>query len=181
MITSRPDDIHILRATERELASISRLAAVIWPVCYAGIISTAQMDYMLGRMYSPDTLRDEVRNRGVRFELLTVAGEPTGFASHSLTSDPTVAKLHKLYVLPQTHGSGLGWRLLLHCEAACHARGARRLILTVNKQNARAIAFYQRNGFTSVEAVVTDIGGGFVMDDYIMAKELAGPTGRSNS
>jgi hypothetical protein len=42
----------------------------------------------------------------------------------------------------------------------------------VNKRNTRAIAAYQRNGFVTADSVVTDIGGGFVMDDYIMAKEL---------
>ena len=48
----------------------------------------------------------------------------------------------------------------------------RRLILSVNKRNARAIAAYKRNDFAVAESVVTDIGGGFVMDDYIMAKGL---------
>jgi RimJ/RimL family protein N-acetyltransferase len=47
------------------------------------------------------------------------------------------------------------------------------LILNVNKQNLRAIRAYERNGFFVREAVVVDIGGGFVMDDYVMAKRLA--------
>jgi RimJ/RimL family protein N-acetyltransferase len=50
----------------------------------------------------------------------------------------------------------------------------RRLILSVNKRNTKAITAYKRNGFAIVESVVTDIGGGFVMDDYVMDKELAG-------
>jgi len=43
----------------------------------------------------------------------------------------------------------------------------------VNKRNVRAIKAYQRNGFEIADSVVTDIGGGFVMDDYVMAKDLA--------
>jgi ribosomal protein S18 acetylase RimI-like enzyme len=69
------------------------------------------------------------------------------------------------------HGRGLGSRLLQHVEQEVRAGAGRRLILSVNKRNARAIAAYKRNGFVVVESVVTDIGGGFVMDDYIMAKE----------
>ena len=46
------------------------------------------------------------------------------------------------------------------------------LVLNVNKNNDRAISAYVRNGFVVREAVVVDIGGGFVMDDYIMAKRL---------
>ena len=46
-------------------------------------------------------------------------------------------------------------------------------MLSVNKHNTRAIAAYRRNGFVIAESVVTDIGGGFVMDDYVMAKNLS--------
>jgi hypothetical protein len=46
------------------------------------------------------------------------------------------------------------------------------LLLAVNKRNARPIAAYQRNGFAVIQSVMTDFGGGFVMDDFIMAKEL---------
>ncbi|HEX7470237.1 MAG TPA: GNAT family N-acetyltransferase, partial [Verrucomicrobiae bacterium] len=81
-------------------------------------------------------------------------------------------KLHKLYLLPETHGRGLGSLLLQHCEREAGKLGARRLMLAVNKRNAKAIAAYQRNGFAVADSVVTDIGGGFVMDDYIMAKDL---------
>jgi GNAT superfamily N-acetyltransferase len=83
-------------------------------------------------------------------------------------------KLHKLYLLPEMHGYGLGSHLLLHVEREVCARSGRRLILSVNKRNARAIAAYRRNGFVIAESVVTDIGNGFVMDDYVMAKELTG-------
>jgi ribosomal protein S18 acetylase RimI-like enzyme len=71
-------------------------------------------------------------------------------------------------------GCGLGSRLLQHVEGEVRTGGARRLILSVNKCNTKAITAYKRNGFVIVESVVTDIGNGFVMDDYIMAKELAG-------
>ncbi len=75
--------------------------------------------------------------------------------------------------MPELHGRGLGSRLLQHVEREVRQLGARRLILSVNKRNAKAIAAYQRNGFVIAESVVTDIGGGFVMDDFIMTKELA--------
>ena len=81
-------------------------------------------------------------------------------------------KLHKIYLHPDWHGRGLGSRLLQHCECESRKRGALQLVLAVNKRNAKAIATYQRNGFVIAESVVKDIGGGFVMDDFIMAKEL---------
>jgi len=42
------------------------------------------------------------------------------------------------------------------------------VFLTVNKNNRPAIRAYEKNGFAITDSVVTDIGQGFVMDDYIM-------------
>jgi GNAT superfamily N-acetyltransferase len=162
----------IVRAQEEHLPAISELAGVIWRACYPGIITRAQIDYMLARMYSLDVLRDEIRSQGIRYDILLMDGKPAGFASCGPTAGPGVMKLHKLYLLPELHGRGLGSLLLKHCEAEARKLEARRLILSVNKRNAKAITAYQRNGFVIADSVVTDIGGNFVMDDYIMAKEL---------
>jgi len=164
----------IVPASAEHLPAISKLAGVIWRACYPGIITTEQIDYMLARMYSLDVLRDEIRSQGIRYDLLLVDGSPSGFASYGPTSESGVMKLHKLYLLPEMHGRGLGSLLLQHVEREVRAGAGHRLVLSVNKRNARAIAAYRRNGFDIADSVVTDIGNGFVMDDYIMAKELAG-------
>ena len=128
---------------------------------------------MLARMYALDVLRDEIHSQGIRYDRLLMDGKLVGFASYGPTAEPGVMKLHKLYLLPELHGRGLGSRLLQHVEHEVRAEGGRRLILSVNKRNAKAIAAYQRNGFVIADSVVTDIGDGFVMDDYIMAKDLS--------
>lgn len=162
----------ILPASEADLPDIARLAGVIWRAHYPGIISTAQIDYMLARMYALDTMCDEIQRRGIRYERLLVDGELAGFAAYGPAEQPGVFKLHKLYLDPARHGLGLGSLLLQHCECQVRQRGAKRLMLTVNKQNSKAIAAYQRNGFAVVDSIVADIGGGYVMDDYVMAKDL---------
>jgi GNAT superfamily N-acetyltransferase len=169
--TISQNNIHIVRAQEEHLPVISELAGVIWRACYPGIINHEQIDYMLERMYSLDVLRDEIRSQGIRYDLLLVDERAAGFASYGPASKPGVTKLHKLYLLPEMHGRGLGSRLLQHVEREIRTGAGRRLILSVNKRNTKAITAYQRNGFVIAESVVTDIGGGFVMDDYVMAKE----------
>lgn len=173
MSATPPDRTEIIRATEADLPVIVELAGVIWRACYPAIISHAQIDYMLARMYALGTLSEEIRSQSVRYDLLLVDGKPAGFASYGAASEPGAIKLHKLYLLPELHGRGLGGQLLQHCEREARAGGARRLILSVNKRNAQAIAAYRRNGFVIAESVVTDIGGGFVMDDYVMAKSVS--------
>jgi ribosomal protein S18 acetylase RimI-like enzyme len=46
------------------------------------------------------------------------------------------------------------------------------VILAVNKRNTTAIASYKKYGFVVREAIVDDIGHGFVMDDFVMEKVL---------
>ena len=52
------------------------------------------------------------------------------------------------------------------------AEGSSSVYLTVNKGNDDTIAIYRKWGFEIIDSVVTDIGGGFVMDDYIMSLDL---------
>jgi GNAT superfamily N-acetyltransferase len=162
----------ILPASETDLPAIARLARVVWRAHYPGIISTEQIDYMLAKMYSLETLREEIRLRAIRYERLFVGEEFAGFASHGPTDQAKLFKLHKIYLHPAWHGQGLGTLLLRYCEREASKLGADRLVLTVNKRNSKAIAAYQRNGFAITDSVVVNIGGGFVMDDYVMAKEL---------
>jgi diamine N-acetyltransferase len=170
------ESVQIVPATEADLPALSELASVIWRQHYPGIISTAQIDYMLERMYALEILRKEMRLQGIHFRRLLADKKFAGFASFGPADKPGVMKLHKCYLLPELHGQGYGSLLLQHCEREAARLGASCLILAVNKCNAKAIAAYRRNGFTVTEAVVTDIGGGYVMDDFVMAKELSGPS-----
>jgi len=162
----------IVAATESDLPAISALAGVIWRACYPGIIPEAQIDYMLARMYSLETLRAEIRTGGIRYNRLMAGNLFGGFSACGPEGGEGVFKLHKLYLLPALHGRGLGSLLIRRCEEQVRERGGRRLVLHVNKRNRNAIAAYERNGFARAAEIVTDIGGGFVMDDYLMAKDL---------
>jgi len=165
--------VSILPATETDVPAIARLAGLIWRSHYPGIISTEQIEYMLAKMYSLETLREEIRLRSIRYERLLAGQELAGFASHGPTEQPKLFKLHKIYLHPAWHGQGHGSLLLRHCEREVCKLGADRLALTVNKRNSQAMAAYQRNGFAITDSVVVNIGGGFVMDDYVMTKELS--------
>ena len=59
-----------------------------------------------------------------------------------------------------------------HVADKARAAAATTLILNVNKRNAKAVRAYEKHGFAIRESVVVDIGGGFVMDDFVMARSL---------
>ncbi len=154
------------------MPAIATLAGIIWRAHYPDMISAEQIEYMLAKMYALETLRDDLRQRAIRYERLFVGEKLAGFAAFGPEELPQLFKLHKLYLHPAWHGRGLGSLLLAHCECEAGRLGAKRLMLTVNKQNAKAIAAYQRNGFAITHSVMVDIGGGFFMDDYVMMKEF---------
>ncbi len=161
----------ILPAGPEHLAAIAALAEVVWRAHYPGIISPAQIDYMLGRLYDLHVMRQDLAD-GIRYDRLLVGEELTGFAAYGSVGGGQEMKLHKLYVHPAWQHRGLGGRLLRHVEQTARQRRFRVLILAVNKVNHQAIPAYRKNGFVIREAVIVDIGGGFVMDDYVLEKAL---------
>jgi ribosomal protein S18 acetylase RimI-like enzyme len=62
--------------------------------------------------------------------------------------------------------------MLGHVEEEARRRGLPKVVLGVNRLNAKALRAYQRNGYSIREELKTEIGGGFVMDDYILEKAV---------
>jgi len=166
--------IVIVRAGRDQLAEVQRLAGVIWRAHYPGIITAPQIDYMLARSYALDVLERflDAPDRGL--ELAMVGNVMAGFAAWYVTGNPAEAKLDKLYVLQASQRHGLGGRLISHVAGLAQAAGAATLILNVNKQNVQAVRAYEKHGFAIREAAVVDIGHGYVMDDYVMARKIGG-------
>jgi ribosomal protein S18 acetylase RimI-like enzyme len=84
---------------------------------------------------------------------------------------PTDYEIKRVYLLNRFQGAGVGRRLVSLAIDASRTLGAGRLLLGVYKRNERAIAFYQRVGFTTVGERVFQVGNrGY--EDHIMALEL---------
>jgi len=165
-LSTRPPSIR--RAAAADIPLLREMAERTWRQCYAAILSPEQMEYMLTRMYAPEVIAQEMAD-GVIWEVAVHDGSPIGF--HSCAFDPAdrSLKLHKLYVLPAAQGMGFGKALLVRVRALAGTLGARKVWLQVNKNNASAIRAYEGAGYCVERAAVFDIGGGFVMDDFIMA------------
>jgi GNAT superfamily N-acetyltransferase len=152
--------------------TIRSLAERIWPPTFAPILPPDQIPYMMRMMYAPGVILAELTS-GVRWELVLVSGVPSGYLSWGPCEDrPSTAALHKVYLLPALHGRGIGQTMLDRAAACCREEGHSAVLLAVNKRNERAIRAYLRNGFRVADARVKDIGGGFVMDDWLMLKDL---------
>ena len=158
-------------AAEADIPLLRDLAQRIWRECYPGIITPEQIEFMLGWMYAEDEIRRQI-TAGIPWEIMTLDGTPVGYLSWQREDDGRV-KISKLYVLPQHQRRGLGARMLDHICTQARALGAHAVWLQVNKRNERAIGAYLKAGFHIEKEAVFDIGGGFVMDDYLMSRAVA--------
>jgi len=159
---------------EADVEALAALAREIWFAHYPAIIGTAQIEYMLGQRYDAGVVRAELRRDDLWWDKLMVEGAMAGFASYFLSPAAGEMKLDKLYVHPRHQRRGYGGMMIARACAVARARGCDRLALAVNKNNRSAIDAYLKHGFRVAEAVVKDIGNGFVMDDYILVKPVTG-------
>ena len=154
-----------------DVGDVCALAREIWRQHYPPIIGEAQTEYMLAQRYDPALVVAELARPDVWWDVLSEDGEMLAFASSLQGGHPKELKLDKLYVRLQHQRRGYGAALMDHtCERAARL-GREKVVLAVNKRNAPAIAAYTKHGFSIREAVVKDIGGGFVMDDYVMERD----------
>jgi len=166
------DDVRIERLAYADVGRMAALAAEIWRDHYPSIISAAQIEYMLRQRYDPELVRAELARSDIWWDKLTAGGEFCAFSSCLLGPDPGTVKLDKLYVRSRCQRRGYGGMLIARATEEARRRRCNRLVLAVNKNNATAIGAYLKHGFRVADAVVKDIGGGFVMDDYIMEKAI---------
>lgn len=167
-----PNDCRISPLVDADIEPLTVLAREIWRQHYPGIITVKQIEYMLEQRYSPDTIRAEIDSGAACWVKLLVNGELGGFASFEADGARRALKLDKLYVHGLFRGRGCGAALVRHVEQAARAQGCDQVYLRVNRNNFDSIAVYRRLGFEVVDRVRTDIGGGFCMDDYVMAKDV---------
>jgi ribosomal protein S18 acetylase RimI-like enzyme len=172
------EKVKILPLEASDIERISALAAEIWRRHYPGIIGAAQIEYMLKQRYAPQIIRAELLRHDLWWDKLLVGDAITGFVSYFLTAQPGEMKLDKLYVHQDHQRKGYGATLIGHVCLRARMRGCSRLVLAVNKNNRSAISAYRKHGFQVSTGTVKDIGGGFVMDDYIMVKAVESADGQ---
>jgi ribosomal protein S18 acetylase RimI-like enzyme len=171
-MNATPPQVEIAPLAAADIETVGALAREIWRAHYPSIISAAQIEYMLDERYAPSVLRAELERSGLWWDVLRAGGACKAFSSYLLTEHAGEMKLDKLYVHPDSQRCGYGGLLIERACVRARSQGCSRLVLAVNKHNANAIAAYHKHGFVIEQSVVKDIGGGFVMDDYIMVRSL---------
>ncbi len=148
-----------------EIEVLASLAKTIWYESYGDgkMLSDDQIEYMVDKFQSKEALTEQLNN-GYIYRGLYDGETLVGFAGSHLEEDNRTF-LSKLYLLGKYHGQGYGKALFDDCVALYP--NATAIYLTVNKTNP-SYEIYKHLGLKVIDAVVSDIGSGYVMDDYIM-------------
>jgi len=155
--------------TESDCKTIADLASIIWKEYYTDIIGSRQVDYMLKKYQTVEAIKDQIEE-GALYYLITHQGSNVGYLSYYKKKDCLF--LSKIYILRESRGKGIGKKTMHFLETTAEHLGYQTISLTVNKNNIETIKAYEKMGFKQVRDIVIDIGNDFVMDDYIMEKEL---------
>ena len=134
-----------------ELENLERVASKVWHQSYDVLLGPEQVDYMLDMFQNQKAFREQI-NSGYIYRGMYANGELVGYTG-SVVEEVGRVFLSKLYILEEY----------------------RNVYLTVNKKNP-VRKMYEYMGFKIVKSVVTDIGEGYVMDDYVMQWDISGTT-----
>lgn len=164
--------MQLISVEPEHLPTIRLIAEHTWYGTYGNILSPKQIKYMLNQMYSIDSLTNQINVLNHQFYLLQHNDDYVAFISCSSNYDNQhLTKIHKIYVLPQCQGMGLGKVLINKATDVAQLCNDNGLLLNVNRYN-KALQFYLHLGFVIVKEENIDIGEGFLMEDYVLRKDF---------
>lgn len=164
--------ITITQAVPKDILKIQKIAYLTWPATYGKILSKEQLDYMLDMIYSEEALRIEFEKNEQLFYLISKDYTTLGFtAVEHHYKGAAVTRIHKIYLLPETQGKGIGKKVIEKIRKLAMQNQSTSLSLNVNRNNS-ALDFYKKLGFEITEEVNIAIGNGYLMEDYVMEKRL---------
>lgn len=163
--------IEIVQLSKDDILIVNQLAHDIWPDTFKDILTKEQIDYMLDWMYNVPTLEEQVQT-GHLYYLIKEHGIAKGFVGLEPNyPDVDMLRIHKIYILPNAQGKGLGRELLTKAMDVAFDLGIHTLHLNVNRFN-KSVDFYKHVGFKIIGEENIDIGKDYLMEDYIMELRL---------
>jgi RimJ/RimL family protein N-acetyltransferase len=160
--------IQVSREGQAEV--VEALAKEIWTEHYTSIIGRGQVDYMLGKFQTKKAIWEQIKD-GENYFLIETGGKFIGYIA--VRPEGHELFVSKIYVSSSNRRRGFGKKAVQFIECVARGKGLTRISLTVNKNNTGSIKAYENLGFTNTGPAVRDIGGGFVMDDYRMERNVS--------
>lgn len=156
---------------EQQLIQLAETAKEIWNEYFISIITQEQIDYMVDKFQSYPALKKAIKEEHYTYFLAYEGEVMIGFCG--VKPDGERLFLSKLYLKKAYRGKGYATILLKKAIAFAKEQKLTKIYLTCNKFNTHSLDVYKKKGFYELDAVQTDIGHGFIMDDYILQMDIA--------
>lgn len=167
--------MNIIPASTNDIAQIRQIAIKSWEITYSDILSQEQFEYMVEMMYSDNALTKQMTEQNHHFLLIrdSLSSNYNGFVSYEFNyKGQPQTKIHKLYLLPECKGKGMGRILIDKVASLAQKANNHSLSLNMNRDN-KSLGFYKQMGFEIVGEEDINIGNGYLMEDFIFEKQIA--------
>lgn len=157
--------------TKKQIQDTARLANEIWHEHYSSIISEEQIDYMVEKFQSAEVISKQIKKENYEYYNFVDNGRSVGYFGF-VEQDGEALFLSKIYLLKSERGKGFSRRAFEFLKGEAKNRGLSKIWLTVNKGNKHSIDIYKKFGMYIERTQIADIGGNFVMDDYVFVYDV---------
>ena len=152
MINSKPE-LSLRKAEFADLTSLLALAQTSFVQAFTKGNKPENVQAYLSEAFTPVQLEKEWRDPASTFLLASLEGKLVGYTKLNLAAaqtdvqDPKSLEVARLYTVEEVWGMGVGQFLLDAAIAFAKEKGKAYVWLGVWEHNARAIRFYEKNGF----------------------------------
>jgi ribosomal protein S18 acetylase RimI-like enzyme len=156
-----------------DIPVIQHITNTTWPIAYGEILSKEQLKYMLEKFYSTSALTLKINQKSEIFYIAKDENDSVlGFFSieHNFELEQK-SKIHKIYILPENQGKGIGKLVLEEAIGLAKLQKQESVVLNVNRFN-KALYFYQKMDFEIIQTIDIEIGDGYLMEDFILQLKI---------
>ncbi|MCX6317303.1 MAG: GNAT family N-acetyltransferase [Bacteroidetes bacterium] len=171
------NSIQIRYATTGEAALIADISRETFYETFAADNTVADMEIFMTEQFSREKLMAEVGEPGNIFLLAMEGDQAIGYVRMRENNNPPelagkqTIEIARIYARSAAIGKGVGKALLHRCEEIAREQKKEYIWLGVWEHNQRAIAFYERNGFTQFSTHEFLLGTD-PQTDWLMKKAL---------
>jgi ribosomal protein S18 acetylase RimI-like enzyme len=171
------NDIIISKATIKDVAIVQNIGRQTFYETFAESNTEEDMAKYLDENFSAGKVSAELNNPDSEFFITWDEDEAIGYLklntgkAQTELQDETSLEIERIYVKSEYHGKKVGQILYDKALEVAIAHGKQSIWLGVWEENARAIKFYEKNGFVSFDKHIFKMGED-EQTDIMMRKQL---------
>ncbi len=159
-----------IKVEKKDIKDLAALAKDIWFEYWHSILTLGQIYYMVNKFQSEMALNEQIERENYTYYFIVEDGKRIGY--FGIAPEQDYLFLSKLYLIKDYRGKGFGKLTFEKIKEIAKEQNFNKIQLTVYKQNFKSFQIYEKWGFKMLHPVVTRIGNGYEMDDYVMEYTL---------